>query len=66
MKDDDPNHTTLIERITRNSLQEGDEDEGKMNVPELNESRNHRREIRRSLEEMMDDGECEEEEEVLS
>ena len=61
MKDDDPNRTVLIERLTRNALRDVEEDEATMEPPEIIEVRNSRREVRRNLEEVMDDGDCEEE-----
>ena len=45
MNEDDPNRKALIKGLTRNALQEDDEDEGTMEPPELNERRNSRREI---------------------
>ena len=61
MKDDDPNRAALIERLTMNALRDVEEDEGTMEPPEINEVKNSRREVRRNLEEVMDEGDCEDE-----
>ena len=61
MKDDDPNRAALIERLTMNALEDVEEDEVKIEPAELSEVRNSRRDVRRNLEEVMDEGDCEDE-----
>ena len=61
MKDDDPNRAALIERLTMNALQDVEEDEVRIEPAELNEVRNSRREVRRNLEEVMYERDCEDE-----